>query len=766
MTPTVLTVNPGFGVLKKQADALLFSLYGEVKLLRGAVRLIDHILDNVDEHRMKPELLQFVAQSYPQDAAAKILDQMIATGILMEDGYRLGAAETDARQGIAQRFGCLGSGRLAEAVQSLAEPLPFIRLGDDARTEPSVASELADLAAWTAFFEARLDAQSLSALAVCPENMNYLKLSALNRACITLRLPWVLGYFNGGSLILGPTVIPLKTPCLECLSEHRLRALDPALGIGREDFMRCVENHPFPAGESWEGSIRWTAWLMVEEMKRLISSQSPPMYMKRQIQIPRLAVPQMAETLFEPITTCPACQGLNLGYMAAAPATAPNNPGRVEISLSQNEVRHRDNGLRALDAEDARAMLDRALALLKTTVNIRLCRGGMLDDIIPSFRSSTSTFYSPELPFTVYARKHWGKGLNERQAYLSAGFELVERICSEYSGQIEMLQCPYSQVKDHALDLKFKVGKQYYLRNVDSTDMDTAIDWVWGRSILHNKNVLVPASMVFLTRSVFQGKFTLNFSTGLAAGTTMEDAILQGLLEVVEHDSRYIWQANPVITPRVTRLPVEIQNIAAQLRALGCELIVRDHRTDLGIYVFRAWIVQPDNPVNYAASGLGASLNPKIALFRAITEAKQAWPSERQASAPYFASKSNTDLFGYNTPAIFCHYQDNITEIMTGGPEVAFDSLPDLSTGDILRDIHATMERIVREIPGSDIIVVNLTREVFGIPAVRVIVSGLQNASQPLQNFPGDRLFIQPVKLGYSDKRLSFKELYNDNHQQ
>lgn len=109
--------------------------------------------------------------------------------------------------------------------------------------------------------------------------------------------------------------------------------------------MRCVENHPFPAGESWEGSIRWTAWLMVEEMKRLISSQSPPMYMKRQIQIPRLAVPQMAETLFEPITTCPACQGLNLGYMAAAPATAPNNPGRVEISLSQNEVRHRDNGL-------------------------------------------------------------------------------------------------------------------------------------------------------------------------------------------------------------------------------------------------------------------------------------------------------------------------------------------------------------------------------------------------------------------------------------
>ena len=87
MTPTVLTVNPGFGVLKKQADALLFSLYGEVKLLRGAVRLIDHILDNVDEHRMKPELLQFVAQSYPQDAAAKILDQMIAIGILMEDGY-------------------------------------------------------------------------------------------------------------------------------------------------------------------------------------------------------------------------------------------------------------------------------------------------------------------------------------------------------------------------------------------------------------------------------------------------------------------------------------------------------------------------------------------------------------------------------------------------------------------------------------------------------------------------------------------------------
>jgi ribosomal protein S12 methylthiotransferase accessory factor len=399
-------------------------------------------------------------------------------------------------------------------------------------------------------------------------------------------------------------------------------------------------------------------------------------------------------------------------------------------------------------------------------MQIQRCRGGILDEIIPSYMSRVETFYARDLPFAVYERHHWGKGMSEKQAYLSGGFELVERICAEYAGGIEMIQCPWRMVKDRAMDLRSRVGHQAYLRNVERVDADLTVDWVWGWSLSQGKALLVPASMVFLSRSVFQGKFMLNFSSGLAAGTTMEDAVLQGLMETVEHDARYIWQANAVVTPKLTGLPEAVREIEDKLAEQGFDLIVKDYTTDIGIYVFRAWIVKPDDPVRYAASGMGAGLRPEMALNRAVSEAKQAWPNHARPSDPYHASRSNADLFGYNTAALFTHYQDNRMDILGRGPERDYRNLPDLSSGNIASDVRKAMDLIARAVPDNDILVVNLTRESFGIPVVRVIASGLQNPSQPLQNFPGGRLFSVPVTLGYHTRELSYEELYNDRHQQ
>jgi hypothetical protein len=41
--------------------------------------------------------------------------------------------------------------------------------------------------------------------------------------------------------------------------------------------------------------------------------------MKRQIRIPRRAVPDLPEILFEPVSTCPGCRGMNLGHTMDSP---------------------------------------------------------------------------------------------------------------------------------------------------------------------------------------------------------------------------------------------------------------------------------------------------------------------------------------------------------------------------------------------------------------------------------------------------------------
>ncbi|WP_196772913.1 YcaO-like family protein [Pseudodesulfovibrio alkaliphilus] len=762
MKSIVLTKNPSFAILKNREQELLFSLYGKIKLLRGATFVITAILEAMTGEQDKKDLISRVALHYPEKAVSAVVDDMIRSGILTVPTHKRKRSRTSG-----STLGCMGTGKLAETVASQPD-FPDIRLIPEIPTDTFKSGKgvRKEIDWWINFFENKLSSLGLSALAVCPENMSYLQLCAVNRACLNLRQPWVLGYFNGSEIALGPTIIPFKTPCLECLLEHRLRALNPSIELGWENFLQCAENFPFPDDPAWQGSIHWAAWLMAAELENITSYQNMPRYMKKQVQIPMQAAPELTNIEFETITTCPGCQGMNRGFIKIAPTPYPDAPDRVEIPLEHKTARHGDNGLRSMPADEARDMLDRTLGILKTSVRIEQCRGGMLDELIPSFRSCTSEVYSPDLPFNISEHKHWGKGMNERQAYLSAGFELMERICAEYGKPVEMLQCPYGEVKDYAIDLNTRVGRQYYRRNVDAITDDTMVDWVWGWSLVNRKCVLVPASMVYLTRAIFQGKFIQGSSSGLAAGTSMEDAVLQGLLETVEHDARYIWQANYLTPPRITGLPPAIQDIAKKLKTIGCELIIRNQTIDLGVHVIRAWIVQPDNPLVYAASGLGASLNPKIALYRAVSEAKQSWPCDHIPTDPDYASKNNTDLFGYNTSTIFMHHHDNVTEILAASPEVDYGTLANLSSGSISQDIQLILDRIGENVPNHDVIVVNLTREEFGIPVVRVIASGLQNPSQPLQNFPQNRLFDQPVKLGLRNERLSFKELFNDCHQE
>lgn len=771
MKKTTISIHPSFTILKELEDALLFSLFGEVKMLRGTLPIITTILRSLDAHLQKDELVKIVCEKHPQQPVCNILNKMLLSGILVENDITefTVPSPTSNEQPCPPaenvfRMGCIGTGSIAQAVTSI-NGSPVISLPDFSQS-PNTPVITGTIAEWTTFFESYLSSHSLHSLAVCPEGMSYVQLCALNRACLTLQLPWILAYFNGCEITLGPSIIPSKTPCLECLLEHRLQAIAPTLNVTWDDFLQCTENFPTPDEQAWQSTVRWVGCLLTTELKKLATFADSPLYTKRQLQIPIHAVGDFPDIQFEPVTTCPACQGMNKLHIKQTNYTEPTSPERVKITLTRKTARHGHNGLRSMSTSDARALLDNALTLLKTNVNIQQCRNGILDEIIPSFRSYTSAVFSPDLPFTIDEHRHWGKGMNEEQAYLSAGFELMERICAEYSGNVEMIQRTYSEVKDLALDLQTRVGEQHYLRNIDSIDADIPVDWVWGWSLVHHKYVLVPASMVYLSRTLFQGKFISNSSSGLAAGTTLEDAILQGLLEAVEHDARYIWQANPVVTPKLTDLPDSVKKLTKQMKELGFKLFIRDCTTDLGIYVFKAWLVQEDNPIHYAASGLGASLKPDIALSRAISEAKQSWPSEKQQAPKHYASKNNTDLFSYNTATLFMHYQDNVTDLLADGTEVSYASLPDLSSGDISRDILEIQSRLIKQVPNSDLIVVNLTKEEFGIPVVRVITSGLQNPSQPLQNFPQNRLFEQPIKLGFRDKPLSFKELYNDCHQQ
>jgi ribosomal protein S12 methylthiotransferase accessory factor len=80
---------------------------------------------------------------------------------------------------------------------------------------------------------------------------------------------------------------------------------------------------------------------------------------------------------------------------------------------------------------------------------------------------------------------------------------------------------------------------------------DTPVRWVRGFSLPDCRPALLPAQLVFLCDDVADGETRIGYATsnGLACGPTLEEAILSGLLELVERDAFMLTWLNRLSLP-------------------------------------------------------------------------------------------------------------------------------------------------------------------------------------------------------------------------
>ena len=108
-------------------------------------------------------------------------------------------------------------------------------------------------------------------------------------------------------------------------------------------------------------------------------------------------------------------------------------------------------------------------------------------------------------------------------------------------------------------------------------------------------------------------------SNGCAAGNCVEEAALQGLLELVERDAVAIWWFNAVRMPAAEMASFASDYVSAWIaryESLGCRVWALDITADIAVPVFAAIAAGPDGRVIY---GFGAHADPEIALVRALT---------------------------------------------------------------------------------------------------------------------------------------------------
>jgi len=273
---------------------------------------------------------------------------------------------------------------------------------------------------------------------------------------------------------------------------------------------------------------------------------------------------------------------------------------------------------------------------------------------------------------------------------------------------------------------------------------DRVLSWVWGASVRDDRPVLVPEQLVFYLDWRAERKFVQECSNGCASGSCPEEAVLHGLLELLERDAFLLCWFGSARIPEIDLATVRdpaTRFMADRVAALGYRVRLFDMRVDLPVPLVMAVAERRDGAPGTLCFSAGAGLEPEGAVHAALCEAA--------SYVPGFAERVEAKL-----PELrhMVEDPDRVTELshhalLYGLPEVAhradflFGGAPPRSMDELyagwsalrgeVHDLAEDVRRLVDLVaagPGGDVVVVDQTcpeqREV-GLTTVAVVAPGL-----------------------------------------
>lgn len=223
-------------------------------------------------------------------------------------------------------------------------------------------------------------------------------------------------------------------------------------------------------------------------------------------------------------------------------------------------------------------------------------------------------------------------GYTEAHASAAAIGELVERYSCGYCNPDALRFASQQELGDEARGMDvFQIhSEEEYARPgwpFRPQDPAAKINWAEGRSLVSGKRCYVPAALVYipytpLDRSDF---LTLSVSSGNAAHTDPDLALLSGLFEVVERDAFMIAWWRKLQLPRVDYM--QDPHLAAMYARYyeGCNATfhVFDMTFDFGIPTYLC-LCEFQQPAGRAVvMGAATRYSPRAAIDKAMLEAAQ-----------------------------------------------------------------------------------------------------------------------------------------------
>ncbi len=228
-----------------------------------------------------------------------------------------------------------------------------------------------------------------------------------------------------------------------------------------------------------------------------------------------------------------------------------------------------------------------------------------------------------------------GKGLTQSRSRASAIGEAVERVVGDYPFDTsKILTASQSELGPDAVDVaSLGLGPRDMLNN------ELCSDWIQAYYI-DGQPILIPAELVYTSYVSRTGVVAIAHrnTTGLAAGSTMGQAFLNGLLEAIERDAYWIVMRCRLNCPDididdVQGLGPEVVALIERYRSAGFRLHLKNISLDWPVQVVHALLEDRHGRVPAFAHGTGAALDMRTALARAVCEVGQVHSDLRKVVA-------------------------------------------------------------------------------------------------------------------------------------
>lgn len=344
----------------------------------------------------------------------------------------------------------------------------------------------------------------------------------------------------------------------------------------------------------------------------------------------------------------------------------------------------------------------------------------------------------------IGTKKQMGKGATPHQAEASAVMELAERFSffSFCKNPDNFFVEKYSNLKENLIP--FDMIAQSVHDNSEDIDIsrkifeDLPLKWTKAFNLTRNQEILIP----------FNWFYMINEFNGPSAGNCVEEALSQGICEIIERHVSSIISQNHLKVPAIRANSVTdplVKEMIEKYRKAGISIFISDFSLDIGIPSVGVLAYDPStfperSEIVWTA---GTTPDPEKALSRALTEVAQL-AGDFDTASKYVAS---------GLPKLT--RIEDAEFIINPGEKIDIQTLPELSNENIKIEVENCISALAKK--GMEVIVVDTMHPLLDIPAFYTIIPGAHFRERSLGTSVG--MFSAKIITENQTPHVAIKEL-------